>query len=73
MFKYNGEPINDMTNIGPIHHMITGDPCFHIGMDGGCGCTCPVYLNGECPEPDELADCQYEYPQCGAEHADYDH
>ena len=49
--EYNGVEISDMTDIGPIHHMTTSDPCFHIGIAGNCGMDCPVYLNGACGEP----------------------
>ena len=32
----------------------TGDRCFHIGICGGCGVTCAAFVDGECPEPQEL-------------------
>ena len=25
--------------------------CFNVGISGGCGSKCFVYLKGECPEP----------------------
>lgn len=28
--------------------------CFNVGISGGCGPTCFVYLNGECKEPQEM-------------------
>jgi hypothetical protein len=28
--------------------------CFDIGSGGGCGVECPAFLDGECPEPQEL-------------------
>jgi len=32
----------------------TGDRCFHIGSWGGCGPDCAAFVDGECPEPQEL-------------------
>lgn len=28
--------------------------CFNVGISGGCGPDCFVYLDGECNEPDEM-------------------
>jgi len=28
--------------------------CFNVGIAGGCGPTCFVYLKGECEEPQEM-------------------
>ena len=28
--------------------------CFNVGISGGCGPDCFVYLKGECAEPDEM-------------------
>jgi hypothetical protein len=28
--------------------------CFNVGISGGCGPECFVYLNGECDVPDEM-------------------
>ena len=28
--------------------------CFNVGISGGCGLTCFVYLKGECEEPNEM-------------------
>lgn len=28
--------------------------CFNVGISGGCGPDCFVYLNGECDEPQEM-------------------
>jgi len=28
--------------------------CFVVGINGGCGPTCPVYLAGQCDESDEM-------------------
>ncbi len=28
--------------------------CFNVGISGGCGTDCFVYLNGDCYEPDEM-------------------
>jgi hypothetical protein len=36
------------------HYPIVTDPCFNVGISGGCGLECFVYLNGECGEPDEM-------------------
>jgi len=30
--------------------------CFNVGISGGCGMECFVYLKGECKEPDEMVD-----------------
>lgn len=29
--------------------------CFDIGSAGGCGVTCPAFIDGECSEPQEIA------------------
>lgn len=29
--------------------------CFDIGSWGGCGVTCPAFMDGECSEPQEIA------------------
>ena len=31
----------------------TGE-CFNVGISGGCGLDCFVYLKGECDEPQEM-------------------
>jgi hypothetical protein len=28
--------------------------CFNVGISGRCGPDCPVYLKGECDEPEEM-------------------
>lgn len=28
--------------------------CFDIGTWGGCGVTCPAFIDGECGEPQEI-------------------
>ena len=28
--------------------------CETVGINGDCGQECPVYLRGECPEPEEI-------------------
>ena len=33
----------------------TGE-CFNVGISGGCGPQCFVYLKGECDEPQEMVD-----------------
>ena len=30
------------------------DDCFNVGISGGCGPGCFVYLEGRCKEPDEM-------------------
>jgi len=30
--------------------------CETIGINGGCGCDCPVYLEGDCTEPGEIGE-----------------
>ena len=35
-------------------HMLCTDPCHNIGISGGCGLECFVYLKGECDEPDAM-------------------
>jgi hypothetical protein len=30
------------------------DRCFDVGIWGGCGATCPVFVDGECEEPQEI-------------------
>ena len=30
--------------------------CFNVGISGGCGPKCFVYLKGECDEPQEMID-----------------
>lgn len=32
------------------------DACFNVGISGGCGPDCFVYLRGECGEPQEMVD-----------------
>jgi hypothetical protein len=28
--------------------------CMNVGLMGGCGINCPVFLTGECEEPQEM-------------------
>ena len=45
-----GRMINDMDP-----HLPKGrGRCFDIGMNGGCGVLCPVFVEGDCGEPQEL-------------------
>ncbi|RKY09315.1 MAG: hypothetical protein DRP56_02770 [Planctomycetota bacterium] len=32
------------------------DGCFNVGISGGCGPSCFLYLRGDCGEPDEMID-----------------
>ena len=34
--------------------MSRGDDCFNIGTVGGCGINCPLFLRGECENPEEI-------------------
>lgn len=51
------EDINNMAN--HMSEIDGGYPrgmsgCFVVGINGGCGLTCPVFLDGECDELGEL-------------------
>lgn len=45
-----GTFINDRDN----HLPKSRGRCFDIGTWGGCGVTCPAFLDGECEEPQEF-------------------
>jgi len=30
------------------------ETCFSVGMGGGCGVNCPVFLRGDCGEPQAI-------------------
>ena len=44
--------VNDMDDRLPVSR----SDCFDVGMWGGCGLECPVFLRGDCGEPQELID-----------------
>jgi hypothetical protein len=44
---------NAMSEIDGRYPRGMGD-CNVVGINGGCGHTCPVYLEGRCGEPDEM-------------------
>lgn len=33
---------------------VTASDCMRVGMAGGCGASCPVFIRGECDEPQEI-------------------
>ena len=43
---------NALANIG--NYPIGTSECFNVGISGGCGPDCFVYLKGECDEPQEM-------------------
>ncbi len=53
--------LNDLERFGrTINDLDPGLPksrgrCFDIGTWGGCGVTCPAFLDGECGEPQEIS------------------
>ena len=36
------------------NHPPNEDTCHDIGISGGCGCDCPVFLDGRCEEDHEM-------------------
>lgn len=36
------------------HYPVGTSECFNVGISGGCGPDCFVYLKGECGEPQEM-------------------
>jgi hypothetical protein len=36
------------------HYPVGTDDCFNVGISGGCGPVCFVYLEGRCGEPAEM-------------------
>ena len=46
-----GTTINDMDARLPKSR----GRCFDIGVWGGCGVTCPAFVDGECGEPQEIS------------------
>jgi hypothetical protein len=47
-----GKTLNDLDDRLPKGR----SDCFDVGMWGGCGIECPVFLRGDCGEPQELKD-----------------
>ena len=43
---------NALANTG--NYPVGTSECFNVGISGGCGPECFVYLKGECEEPDEM-------------------
>ena len=43
---------NALANTG--NYPVGTSECFNVGMSGGCGPDCFVYLKGECGEPQEM-------------------
>jgi hypothetical protein len=39
-----------------LYGAVGTDDCHKVGIMGGCGLDCWVYLEGRCPVPAELAD-----------------
>jgi len=71
------KPIKTMKDIADMgNHMsdIDGgyprgmDSCFVVGINGGCGIECPVFLEGDCGEPQEF-DTEFLIEEMGEEGA----
>ena len=45
---------NALANTG--NYPVGASCCFNVGISGGCGPDCFVYLKGECDEPQEMID-----------------
>jgi len=51
------EDVNNMGNaMAQIdgHYPVGMSGCYVVGLNGGCGLDCPVYLEGDCGEPQEF-------------------
>jgi len=57
------EGTNPNKTFKPSHNVFDPEPycsefgtreCFNVGMSGGCGPDCSVYLRGECSESQEI-------------------
>jgi len=51
------EDVNNMGNaMAQIdgHYPVGMSGCYVVGLNGGCGFKCPVYLEGDCDEPQEF-------------------
>ncbi len=52
--------MEDVSNMGNAMAQIDGhypagmSGCYVVGINGGCGLDCPVYLEGDCGEPQEF-------------------
>lgn len=52
--------MQDVSDMGNHMALIDGgypvgmSGCYVVGMNGGCGLDCPVYLEGDCGEPQEF-------------------
>lgn len=45
---------NALANTG--NYPVGTSECFNVGISGGCGVECFVYLKGECDEPQEMVE-----------------
>ena len=45
-----GRTVNDLDDRLPKGR----SRCFDVGMWGGCGVSCPAFVDGECEEPQEI-------------------
>lgn len=56
------ETMEDVDNMGNAMAFIDGNypvgmpGCYIVGINGGCGLDCPVYLQGDCEELGNMAD-----------------
>jgi len=50
MMEYVAATLNDLDGSLPVSR----SRCFDIGTWGGCGVSCPAFLDGECTEPQEI-------------------
>lgn len=57
------KPIKTMEDVGNAgnamaqidgHYPVGMSGCYVVGINGGCGLDCPVYLDGDCGEPQEF-------------------
>jgi len=51
------EDVNNMGNaMAQIdgHYPVGMSGCYVVGINGGCGLDCPIYLEGDCGEPQEF-------------------
>lgn len=54
--------MEDVNNMGNAMAFIDGNypagmsGCYVVGINGGCGLDCPVYLKGDCQELGDMAD-----------------
>jgi len=50
---------NAMANIDG-HYPLSMSDCYVVGINGGCGWECPVFVEGTCDEPGECTKAEYE-------------